>query len=170
MFAFIFEKSLISANHFSILMKTLSHARPQMDQFLHTVSGQERIAENLLRLLSNAIHTTCPLDKPNYGPGEVVVHHDRRVLEILTFAQHIRRDEDPKLLLWRYPVAFLVARGAEPPSISSGIFITASDPSESLQASGSKLRLKISNRVGELRENDDLPVGMLLCEEGKQRL
>ena len=47
-FAFIFEKRLIRADHFSVLMETLSHARAQTDQVLHTVSRQERIAENLL--------------------------------------------------------------------------------------------------------------------------
>ena len=151
-------------------METLSHARPQTDQFLHAVSRKKRIAENLLRLLPNAIHTTCPLNKPNDGPREVEVHYDGGVLEILAFAQHIRRDEDTKLLVRWNLVAFLVARGAEPPSISSGVFVTTSDPGETLQTSGSKLRLKISHCVGELREDNDLVVAMLLRKEGKQRL
>ena len=111
-------------------MKPLPHAGAQTDQILHPVGGQERIAEDLLGLLPDAVDTTGPLDEPDNGPGQIEVHDDRAVLEVLAFAQHICRYEDAKLLLGPKPVALVVALGAEPPRVLSRIIRVAGDACE----------------------------------------
>ena len=41
LFALIFEESLIRANDLGVILKSLAHTRPQADQFLNTICGQE---------------------------------------------------------------------------------------------------------------------------------
>ena len=42
----------------------------QLDDALHTVSGQKGVAQYLLRMLSDAIDAARPLDEPYDGPGQ----------------------------------------------------------------------------------------------------
>ena len=58
------------------------------------------MAEYLLGRLADTVNTAGPLDEPDDGPGKIVVHHDGAVLEVLAFAQHVGRHQDPQLALW----------------------------------------------------------------------
>ena len=85
-----------------------------------------------------------------------------RVLEVLTFAEHIGGDQDAQFLVGRDLVALVVAHRAEPPGDSrSGPSESPVTPAIDCDAARLQLRLEVANRVGELREDEDLLVGML---------
>ena len=116
------------------------------------------MAQNLLRLLPDAVHPTCPLNDSDDGPGQVVVHDNMAVLKVLTLAQHVSGDKDAKFVLWLTLARSLVAVWAELPCKLGGIGGVAGDACQSLHSSTLELSFQIVNRVGELGEDQDLLV------------
>lgn len=163
--AFVLEEGLVRADHLGILVETLPHAGTKSDQILDALCGQEGIAEDLFGLLSDAIHAAGALDEPDDRPGQIEVHDDGAVLEVLTLAQNVCRDQDPKFLIRRDLVALAVAFGAEAPSEARRILGFTCDTREPLNIPGAKLRLQVAHGVSELREDDDLVIRMILSEQ-----
>ena len=84
------------------------------------------------------------------------------VLEVLTLAEHIGSQYDTQFLFGFDVHAFLVADRAKSVGHGSGIFHITSDAFEGLQALGFQLTREVVNRVGELREHQNLVGGVPL--------
>ena len=95
----ILEKGFVAADHFGVLAEAVAHAGAQADDAFDAVGGEERVAEDLLRLLPDTIHATGPLDESNDGPRQVIVDDDGAVLKVLAFAEDIGRDQDAQFVL-----------------------------------------------------------------------
>ena len=106
--AVVLEELLIGTDYFGVFTQTLSDTGAQTDNSFHAVGGEEAVAEDAVGFLSNTVHTAGTLDEADDGPREVVVDNDGRVLEILTFAEHIGGDQDAKFFLRRDAVALMV--------------------------------------------------------------
>ena len=53
--------------------------------------------EILINLLTNAIDTTGTLNQADDRPGQVVIDNDVSILEVLSFGENIRRNQNSKL-------------------------------------------------------------------------
>ena len=95
---FVLEERLVRANHFGVLLQTLADSGAKADEPFHALGGEERIAEDFVGFLADAIYPPGALDEADDGPGQVVVHDDGAVLQILAFAEHVRGDQDANLL------------------------------------------------------------------------
>ena len=101
--AVVLEEGLVGPHDLRVLLETLPDAAAQADDPLDAISRQERVAEDLLGLLPDAVHAAGALDQPNDRPRQVVIDDDRAVLEVLPLAEHIGRNEDVQLISWRRP-------------------------------------------------------------------
>ena len=61
-------------------------------------AGQEGIAENLFRFLADAIHAARALDEADDGPGQIEIHDDGGILEVLAFAEDVGGDQHAEFL------------------------------------------------------------------------
>ena len=95
---------------------------------------EEGIAQDLLGLLADSVDAPGPLDKSDDGPREVEVNDDCAILEVLPFAQDVRRHQDAKLLGGRDPVTLAVTHGAEAPGVARRVLRLASYASKALNA------------------------------------
>ena len=116
---------------------------------------RERVAENLVGFLADAIHTARALNKPNDGPRQIVVHNDIGVLEVLAFTQNVGGNQNAKFFFRFDLVALLVAVGTKPPSVVGGVYGLAGDACEPLHVASAKLRFEVADSVGKLGENDN---------------
>jgi len=90
----VLEEALVGAHYLGVLDEALSHARPKADDALDTRRRKERVAENRVGVLADAVHAPGSLHEPNDRPREVVIDDDGGVLEILALAEHVGGDED----------------------------------------------------------------------------
>ena len=60
--------------------------------FNSLVSDQVHV--HSVRLLADTVDTTSTLDDPDDRPGQVVVHDDVAVLQVLAFREHIGSNKD----------------------------------------------------------------------------
>ena len=95
----VFEERFIRADNLGVFLQALAHARAQANDAIDAVGRQERIAENILRLLTDAVDAAGALNQPDDRPGQIVVDDDRGVLKVLPFAQHVGRDQDSQFIL-----------------------------------------------------------------------
>ena len=70
----------------------------------------------------------------------------------------------------RDPLALVVAHGAEAPGEAGRVCRVAGDAGKSLDAARLQLLAKVAHRVGELGEDEDLLVGVLLEQQVAERL
>ena len=70
----------------------------EVDDSLDAIGWQERVAVNLVRVLSDAVHTAGTLNQPDDGPRQVVVDDNSAVLKVLALAQHVRGNQNPKFV------------------------------------------------------------------------
>ena len=157
---FVLEKGFIGADDFGILVKSCAYAGAQPDQAFDALGGEERVAEDVLRLLANAVDAAGALDEADDGPGQVEVDDDGAVLEVLAFAEHIGGDEDAQLLVRRNLVALAVGIGAEKPGQLGGIGTGPCNGGKALNAGGVELACEVLDGVGELGEYEDFFAGM----------
>ena len=115
------KEGFIGADHFGILVKSCPYAGAQPDQPFDSLGGEEGVAEDVLRLLANAVDAAGALDEADDGPGQVVVDDDGAVLKVLAFAEHIGGDEDAQLLFGRNLVTLAIGNGAEAPGQLGGV-------------------------------------------------
>ena len=97
-FVIIFEECLVGADDFSVLKKTRADAGTQENKAFDAFCGQEGVAEDLLGFLTDAVNPSGALHEANNRPGQVVVHDDGAVLQILALAQDIGADENAQLI------------------------------------------------------------------------
>ena len=114
--------------------------------------------------------TRPALDQADDGPGEIVVDHDGRILQVLALAEHVGRNKDAQLLGGGDLVAFLVADGTETPGQGRRGVRLAGDSGNSVHAALLELTGKILDRVGELCEDNHLFMGMRLFHEFEKGL
>ena len=139
-----------------------TRARRRIDS-LDAVGRQERVAEDLLGLLADAVDAAGSLDEPDDGPGQVVVDDDRAVLEVLAFAEDVGGDQDAQFLVRRDLVALVVADRAEAPGELGRVRRVAGDASDALDTPRAfSCALEVANGVGELGEDEDLLVRVFL--------
>ena len=162
---FVLKEGLVGAHHFGVLVQALPHASTQADEAFYAIRGQERVAEDLLRLLANAVDASGALDQANDGPGKIEVHDDAAVLEVLALAQDIRRKQHTQFVLGCDLVPLLVALGAEAPGVARRVFRVAGHSRAALQAARPQLLIEVAHGIGELREDDDLVLGVLRGQE-----
>ena len=96
--ALVLEEGFIGADDLSVLVQALADARAQANDALDAIGGQERVAEDLLGLLADAIHAARALDQADDGPRQIVVDDDGAVLQVLAFAQDIGGDQHAQLV------------------------------------------------------------------------
>ena len=123
----ILEESFIRADDFRVLVQPLAHAGAETDETLDAVGGQKRVAEDFLRFLPDAVHAARALDQTDNGPGQIEVHDDGGVLEVLSFAQDIGGDENAEFLGGGNFLARLVAFRTEAAGESGGVFGVVGD-------------------------------------------
>ena len=88
----------------------MAHAGAQLDEALDAIGGNEGVAENLVRLLPDAVHAARPLDQPDDGPGQVVVHDDVGILKVLAFGEHVGGDQHAQFIGCLDGVTLIVGR------------------------------------------------------------
>ena len=101
------EEHLVASHYVGCLVDAVVQALAQLDNLFHTVGREEGIADDVVALLSDTVHTSGSLNESDNRPWQVVVDDDMRILQVLTFAQYIGGDEDSALLVGR--IALLVA-------------------------------------------------------------
>ena len=109
----VLKEGLVTPDDLSIFFEPLPDSVAKVDDPFDAIGRHERVAVDFAGLLSNSIHASGALDQPDDGPWQIVVHDHVTILEVLTFAKHIGRDQHPQLMLRLYHIAFLVALGAE---------------------------------------------------------
>ena len=159
----VFEEVFVGADDFGILLQALADSGPQPEDSFNAVGRQEGIAENGLRLLADTVHAAGTLHKPNDGPRQIVIHHDGGVLEVLAFAEHVGGDDDAKFLVRGHLLPLVVALGAETPRIAGRVVGVARHAGQLGDPGTAELPFKVVRRVGKLREDQHLLVGMRLA-------
>ena len=162
----LLEESLVGPDHLGVLPQPREHAAAQADDPLHPLRGQEAVDQDPLGALSNAVNAARPLDQPDDRPGQVVVHYDVAVLQVLPLREHIGRHQYPQL----FPVrqALPIARGAEARGVSGGIGRIRRHPRHPAHAAGGELAGQVAHGVRELREHQHLLVRVVEGEEPHQ--
>ena len=166
---FVLEKGFIGADDLGILIKSCANAGAQPDQTFDALGRQERVAEDVLRLLANAVDAAGALDEADDGPGQVVVDDDGTVLEVLAFAEYVGGDEHAQLLVGRNLVTLAVGIGAEEPGQLGGIGTGPGNGGKALNAGGVELACEVLDGVGELGEDEDFFAGMGVHKDLPQR-
>ena len=161
--SFVLKERLVCTDDLGVLLQSDPDAIAQVDDALHAVCGQERVAEDLFRHLPDTVDASRPLDEPDDCPWQVVVHDDRAILQVLAFAQHVGRDKDPEFLIGSHTP--LVAHGAEPPGHLSWVNGASRDPGHSTHAPLLQFLSQIEDCVGELGEDQYFRLGECI---GKQ--
>ena len=92
--ALVLEKRLVRTDDLGILAQPEANARTELDDTLDATRRQERVAKDVLRPLPDAIDAARPLNKSNDRPGQIEVNDDCAVLEVLSLAEDVGRDED----------------------------------------------------------------------------
>ena len=167
---FVLEKGFVRADDFGVFLEALADARAKADEAFDAIGRNERVAENLLRLLADAIHAARTLNEADDGPRQIEVHHDGGVLKVLTFAENVSGDQHAEFFGRRHVVgrAFvprLVAFGAETAGIFGRLFNVAGHAGHQLEAARLQLFREVGHGVGELGEDENLLAGMLFCQE-----
>ena len=128
--AVVLEKGFVRADDLGVFLQALPDAGTQADDPFDAIGRQKRVAEDGLGLLADAVHTASPLDQADDGPGQVIVDHDRCILQVLAFAQYVGGDEDVEFLVGRNLRALVVALGAEAPGELCRVFRVAGHAGE----------------------------------------
>src|SRR4030095_1818266 len=125
------------------------------------VGRQKRVAQDGLGLLADAIHTASPLQQANDGPGQVIIYHSRRILNVLSFAQCVGSNEEVKFLIGHNPGVLVVAHRTEAPGKLRRVVHVASNSSEAGASTSLQLCGKVVHCVGKLGKNKKLLASML---------
>ena len=132
---------------------------------VHSVRGQEGIAQNVVRLLPDAVHAAGSLNQADNGPRQVVIHDDGAVLKVLPFAQDVGGDEDAEFGAVRHEIVFFVALRTEAPRQLRRVCRVAAHGLHPRHAARRKLFLQIAHRVGELGKDENFAVRVRTCEQ-----
>ena len=167
---FVLEEGLIRADDLGIFLQASAHPGAQADEALDTLGRQEGVAEDLFRLLADAVHAAGALNEADDGPRQVIVHDDGRILEVLAFTQHVGGDENPDLGRRGdeergVRIACLVALRTEPADVGSWVIGVAGHIGEPLDPRLLQLVGEVQHGVRKLREDEDLLIGVFLGEE-----
>ena len=168
--AVVLKKGFVCANHLGIFLQPLPHAGTQADNAFDPIGRQKRVAQDGLGLLADAVHTASPLHQANDGPGQVIVHHDRCILQVLAFAQYVGSYEDVEFLIGHNPRALVVAHRTEAPGKLCRVIRVASHSSEAAYPTSLQLCGKIVHCVGKLGKNKKFLAPMLVSDEAEERL
>ena len=119
---FVLEKSFIGADDLGVFAQALADPRAQPDKPFDAICRHKGVTKNLLGFLADTVHAARALDEADDGPGQIEVHHDGGVLEVLAFAEDIGGDQHAEFfggrnIVGRAFVPRLVAFGAEPAGI-----------------------------------------------------
>src|ERR1022692_873111 len=71
------EEGLVRPDDLRVFAQTLKHALAQADDPLYALGREEGIAEDVPRLLPNAVDAPCALDEPDNRPRQVEVDDNR---------------------------------------------------------------------------------------------
>ena len=163
---FVLEKGFVGADDLGVFLQALADARAQADEALDAIGGQKRVAENFLRLLADAIHAARALDEADDGPRQIEVHDDGGVLKVLAFAENIGGDQNAKFVAMAEILSrALLLSGLNRRAKVGRVFGVAGDAGQLLEAARLQLVAEVEHGVGELGEDEDLLVGMLLRQE-----
>ena len=130
----VLEEGLVGTDNLGVLPQPLPDTGSQPDDPFDPICRKERVTEDFVGLLADTVHATGTLDQTNDGPGKVVVDDDRRILEVLALAEHIRGDQDIEFVGGGDVVAFTVAFRAEPPGQFRRVFRIPGDGRDALNA------------------------------------
>jgi len=165
----VLKKGFICANHLGIFLQPLPHAGTQADNAFDPVGRQKRVAQDGLGLLADAVHTASPLHQADDGPGQIIIHHDRHILQVLPFAQYVSSNKDVEFLIGHNPRALVVAHRAEAPGKLRRVVRVASDRGKAAYPTSVQLCSQVVHRVGKLGEDNKLLAPMLVSNEAEKR-
>ena len=111
----ILEKRLVRSHHLGIVAEARPNPSAKPDQAFDPIGRQKGIAQNVPRLLADAVHAPGPLNQADNGPRQIVIYDYGAVLQILPLAEHVGCDQHPQLAFGRAPVRLVIALWAEPP-------------------------------------------------------
>ena len=95
------KENFVAAHDTCVLVDTVVEASAQVDDVFHAVGREKRVTENFVALLSDTVHTSCTLDKPDDSPRQVEIDDNVRILQVLTLAEHVGGNQNACLLaLW----------------------------------------------------------------------
>ena len=114
-FVFVLKKGFVGSDDFGILIEACSNARSKSDETFNAICGEKGIAQDGVRLLSDAIHAPGALNQADNRPREIVIYDNGAVLKILSFAEYVGGDHDPKFIVACNAILFFVALWAETP-------------------------------------------------------
>ena len=120
---------------------------------------------NRVRLLADPVNTPGPLDQTNDRPGQIEIDHNRAILKVLPFGEHIGCDQDVQFAFAPGKRLFFVGFRAEPPGQPGGVFRTARNRRDSIDPGPRKGAFQISGRIRELSENQNFVVCMLRSQQ-----
>ena len=127
------------------------------DDPLHAVGRQERVAEDRVGLLADAVDAAGPLNQADDRPGEIVVDDDRAVLEVLAFAEDVGGQHDAQFVLPGDLLSrFSLLTGLNRWATLVGSSVSPVTPARAATCRGFELRGEVVHRVGELREDQHL--------------
>ena len=165
----VFKEMLIRADNFRVFLQAPPDPHSKPNDSLHTIGREKGIAEYLFGFLADAVHAARALDQPDNGPGQVEVHDNGAVLEVLAFAQHVRGDEDAQFVFRLYPVPLFIAFGAKPPCKRCRVGRVSGGAGKRVDSCGLEPGFDVTDGVGKLAEDEDLFRGVFLCNQIDQR-
>ena len=158
------EEHLVGADRLGVGVDAVVQAVAEADHLVDALLGKERVAVHLGRLLPDAVHAARALDEADDGPGEVVVHHDVGVLQVLALRQHVRRHHHARLALER-DRRHVVGDGREAVHLADDVVRRAVHLGDVRDAARLELFGDVAGGVGVLREHEHLLVPVLPRDE-----
>ena len=163
---FVLEEGFVGAHDLGVFLQALLDAGAQLDQALHTLGRQERVAAYLFRLLADAVYPAGALNEPDDGPGQVEVHDGIAVLKVLAFRQHIGTDQHADLVGLRH--VLVVGTWRELAGHRIGVCGRAGSHREVDHAALAQFAPQVAGGVGKLGEHQHLVFGVRLGHELSQ--
>ena len=157
------EEHLVASHYVGCLVDAVVQALAQLDNLFYTIGREEGIADDVVALLSDTVHTSGSLNESDNRPWQVVVDDDMRILQVLTFAQYIGGDEDSALLVGR--IALLVAHWREMFHDAGGVLAVARSDVYPFYILLAELAAEILRSVGVLGEEHYLVFRIGFCYE-----
>ena len=97
----VLEKGFIGTHNLGVLGQALADAGAKPDEALDAFGGQERVAEDRVGALADAVHSAGALNQPDDRPGQVEVHNNGTILKVLALAEDVGRQNDAEFVCRR---------------------------------------------------------------------